>query len=59
MAMGIKIEINIEDFMIASTKGGLRQFVNIKKGRIGHDHGDSSKRRVSQRLGDSILGAIG
>lgn len=56
--MSVDIEITVEDFMVASTKASLRQIWNIRKGRIGHDHGSFSKRRIGQRLQDSILGAI-
>jgi hypothetical protein len=53
------IELTAEDFMVAATKGAVRQLVAIKNKRMGHDHGGKSYRKMTQRLADSILGELG
>ena len=53
------VHLTAEDFMVATTKAAVRQLMAIKKKRIGSDHGGSSKRKLGQRLSDSIIGALG
>ena len=61
MHMNEDIEINLtsEDLMVASTKAAVRQLMAIKNNRIGHDHGSRSKRKMAQRIGDSVVGNLG
>jgi hypothetical protein len=53
------VYLTAEDYMVATTKGAVRQLMAIKKKRVGSDHGLSSKRKMGQRLMDSIIGAMG
>ena len=55
----IDIQMSAEDWMVAATKGAIRQLQAIKQDRMGKDHGSTSQRGVSRRLGDSILGELG
>jgi hypothetical protein len=55
----IKVALTSEDFMVAATRGAVRQLQAIKKGRMGSDHGSSSSRGLSRRLADSVLGDLG
>jgi hypothetical protein len=52
-------KLTAEDFMVACTKGAIRQLMAIKYDRMGHDHGGTSHRSIAQRLGDSVIGELG
>ena len=53
------LSLTAEDFMVATTKGAVRQLRAIKTGMMGKDHGSNSNRTVYRRLSDSILGEMG
>ena len=53
------IDLTTEDLMVAATKAAVRQVMAIRKRRIGHDHGAHSKRKMAQRIGDSVIGNLG
>ena len=48
-----------EDALVAAVKGTVRQIKALQKGRMGHDHGSSSTRSMSQSWIDHILGELG
>ena len=55
----MNIQLTSEDLMVAATKAAIRQLMAIRKKRIGHDHGAHSKRKMAQRIGDSVIGNLG
>jgi len=53
------ISLPYQDLVVAATQGAMHTSKACRRGYNDHDHGGTSSRDVSTRLGDAVLGELG